>query len=265
MPEGDTVEKLARALGRSLTGAVLESVCVWGEPVAALRGATVTRVFARGKHLLIETDAGLMVRSHLGMRGTWHRYRPGEPWQRPAWQAALALATAGEVLACFNAREVECLRAAGLRHRDLAAQLGPSLLDPGLDPARLAARARHGRDPLVPLADLLLDQWVASGIGNVYKCEVLFLEGCHPLLDLGAVDDDRLARLYTRARELMGRNLGRGPRATRATPDAQGPLWVYGRQGRPCLRCGTRIRYARLGRGARATYWCPHCQPGPGA
>jgi endonuclease-8 len=265
MPEGDTVHKLAVALEGSLVGRALVRGEVWGAPIALPASTRVTRVFARGKHLFVETDAGLLVRSHLGMHGSWHRYAPGEPWRRPARQASLVLETGAEVLVCFNAREVECLPAAGLRHRDLAARLGPSLLDPGLSPAQIAGRARSALPPGTPLADLLLDQGVASGVGNVYKSEVLFLEGRAPLAPLASVDDEALAALYARARDLMARNLGGGPRVTRLDGDGAGGLWVYGRRGRPCLRCGTPVRYARLGRTRRSTYWCPRCQPSPGS
>jgi endonuclease-8 len=108
--------------------------------------------------------------------------------------------------------------------------------------------------------DVLLDQGVASGIGNVYKSELLFLEGLRPLAPLGEVPDRALAGLYREARRLLAANLGGGPRRTRF---ARGPgerLWVYGRRGRPCYRCTATVEGARLGRHLRITYWCPRCQ-----
>ncbi len=261
MPEGDTVAKLAAALGPLLQGAVPARVEVRGAAAAELAGRRVAGVHALGKHLFVEFDGGLLLRSHLGMYGSWHRYGHGEPWQRPARQASLVLDLGDRVLVCFNAREVEVLPAAGLRHRDLLARLGPSLVQPGADLPAAVARARSAVEGDAPLVDVLLDQRVASGIGNVYKSEVLFLEGLHPRTTLGSTDDERLAAVFARAADLMRRNLGGGPRVTRLDEPGSEPLWVYGRRGRPCLRCGTPVAYARMGRTQRSTYWCPRCQP----
>ena len=109
----------------------------------------------------------------------------------------------------------------------------------------------------------LLDQRVATGIGNVYKSEVLFVCSLHPRTGLGDVADDALSGLYREAATLLGRNVGGGPRVTRRAADEAGLLWAYGRTAQPCLRCDTRIVSARLGRRQRSTFWCPGCQPGP--
>ncbi len=260
MPEGDTVHKIASALAPDLVGRTLVRARIPRAPGAGLDGRRVTGVWAEGKHLWIGLDDGRAVRSHLGLSGTWHRYRPGEPWQRPAHRAGLVLETAEAVLVCFHPRKVEVVPASGPRARDLRASAGPDLLAPGTDPAGPPARARVLCAPGDPVADVLLDQRVASGIGNVYKCEVLFLEGVAPDRPLARVPDPLLERLYARAQALLRRNLGRGPRTTRFEGDGRGRLWVYGRAGRPCLRCGTPIRAGRLGRNLRITYWCPRCQ-----
>jgi endonuclease-8 len=261
VPEGDTVAKLAAALGSLLRGAVLSRVQVQGSPEANLAGRRVEGVYALGKHLFVEFEGGLLVRSHLGMYGSWHRYGRGEAWQRPVRQASLVLDLGDRLLVCFNAREVEVLAAHGLRHRDLLARLGPSLVESGADLRTAVARARSTLEADAPLVDVLLDQRVASGVGNVYKSEVLFLEGLHPRKVLGSTDDDRLAAVFARVADLMRRNLGGGRRVTRFGEPGGEPLWVYRRRGRPCLRCGAPIQYARMGRTPRATYWCGHCQP----
>ena len=108
-----------------------------------------------------------------------------------------------------------------------------------------------------PLVDVLLQQRAASGIGNVYKSELLFLEQHAPLTELRSVNDDALRALYERAHVLLRQNLGPGLRRTHP-----GGLWVYRRGGEGCLKCGTRIQRARLGRHARSTYWCASCQAG---
>lgn len=104
---------------------------------------------------------------------------------------------------------------------------------------------------------------MAAGIGNEYKSELLFLAGLSPHRTLGSVDDETLVSLFALARDLLLRNLDYRPGTTRFAGDGLGRVWVYGRRGKPCLRCGERVRYARLGRDQRGTYWCPACQPDP--
>lgn len=260
MPEGDTVHKLAGILRPLLVGATLEQARLARMAGAErLAGVQVEAVEATGKHLLVRLANGLTLRSHLGMYGSWHRYAPGEPWRKPVRQASIVLWTAHAVLVCFHAREVVLEPTAGLAQRDRLERLGPDLLGPDFDARAAVVRARALQGPDAPLVDMLLDQRVAAGIGNVYKSEVLFLERIAPDRRLADAPDDRVAGLYDRARALLAANLGGGPRITRPEP---GPdLWVYGRRREPCLRCGTPIRYARLGHDLRSTYWCPACQP----
>lgn len=261
MPEGDTVHKLARYLAQTLCGQTLTNAHLRDHPEHVLAGRRVTAVRAYGKHLFIELDDGRILRSHLGMTGSWHHYRAGEPWDKPAYQAAIVLQIAAEVFVCFNPMQTEVLRAGRRIQRTLPTALGPDLLSPEAPFNELPERARALLTPATPLADVLLDQRVAAGIGNVYKSEVLFLEGLHPLYPLGQTTDAQLLALYRRAAELLRANLGPGPRVIRRQAEAGGPLWVYGRKGMPCLRCGTPIVQARLGRHLRSTYWCPACQP----
>ncbi|NIR28257.1 MAG: hypothetical protein GWN84_02765 [Gammaproteobacteria bacterium] len=260
MPEGDTVHKLADAIGRTLAGQVTARVTLRGETVPALAGRRVRAVFAQGKHLFIRFEEGMTLRSHLGMYGSWHRYASGEPWRKPQAQATLALWTPPEVLVCFNAREVELLRSGGIRERNTVRRLGPDLGGEGFCVDEVLRRAREFLEPETLLVDVLLDQRIAAGIGNVYKSEVLFVEKVHPTLPLEAAGDTVLRRLYTAAHDLIRANLGGGPRMTRR---GNPPLWVYGRHGRPCLRCDESIRYARLGATMRSTYWCAGCQRSP--
>lgn len=263
MPEGDTVFKLAAYLRPQLLGRALRKGSMYGPRHEDLRGRQVSDLYARGKHLFIELDGFQLLRSHLGMWGSWHSYAPGEPWQKPVHRAAIILDTGERLFVCFNPRQVELMRHGGVRERRLDAALGPDLLDPGIDITVIPARARELSDSETPIVDLLLDQRVASGIGNVYKSEVLFLERIDPHLAAGRLADDAILALYRRARALLGDNVGGGPRVTRRAPDDAGRLWVYGRNGQPCLRCEGVIRSGRVGRGLRTTFWCPCCQSRP--
>ena len=263
MPEGDTIHKIAAALRPRLEGAVVE--LAWLNPRnegGRLQPSIVGAVYARGKHLFIELGESQVVRSHLGMYGDWHRYRPGEPWRRPERQASLAIWTARDVFVCFNAKEVQVFGSGGITETNIHRRLGPDLLGTDVDFAVVTARAREFLAPDAPLVDLLLDQRVASGIGNVYKSEVLFIEKQSPFSMLGALVDDCVGRLFRRARQLLQQNLGSGPRITRFVNDTAGPVWVYRRAGRPCLRCDDEIQFSRAGRDLRAVYWCASCQQG---
>lgn len=260
MPEGDTVHKVARRLAFELEGQDLRSVHARRLDASPLAGARINAVISQGKYLSIVCDNGLTLRSHLGLYGAWHRYAPGEVWQRPPWQASVALTTDAGVFVCFNAREVEIHASDGWRHRDAQARLGPDLAHGRAPPADVLSRLQAFAGPATQLVDLLLDQRIAAGIGNVYKCEVLFLSSQSPLARGGDLPPEVLLALYDLASDLIRANLGRGPRVTRSPPDGRCGLWVYGRAGEPCLRCGTLIRYDRLGARPRATYWCPACQ-----
>ncbi len=260
MPEGDTIRKLAgylapRREGRRLTGGHARQ-----GGATDLTGRVILEVEPRGKHLFLGLDDARVLRTHLGMWGSWHHYPPGAPWQRPEREAGVVLATGDGVYVCFRPREVEVLRRQGVRARVLGARQGPDLLAPEPDLAAAAARARELLPPEAPAVDLLLDQRVAAGIGNVYKSEVLFLERLAPLTPLAALAAPDLERLFARARDLLRANTGGGPRVTRPGTDTGDRLWVYGRRARPCLRCATPVERALLGRDRRATYWCPRCQ-----
>lgn len=259
MPEGDTVFKLAAWLAPRLSGRRLVAGHA-GLPATDLGHCRIEAVEALGKHLMIFLDDGRVVRSHLGMRGSWHWYPPGVAWRRPAHQARVVLDTGEAMFVCFNPREVEILGVAGVRRRELAVRLGPDLLaaDPPL--AAIIRRARGLAAPDTIVADVLLDQRVACGLGNVFKSEVLFVERTLPATLLVAMDDPQIERLYVAAGRLLQQNTGRGPRVTRPGDEPGARLWVYGRRGQRCFRCGAHVRYARMGRHGRSTYWCPSCQ-----
>lgn len=260
MPEGDTIFKLAAFLGPALQGrSVRHGVARTRSPID-LAGLRIEAVYARGKHLFIAFDRALVLRSHLGMRGSWHHYPPDAPWQRPRTQASIIIDVGDRLYVCFNAKQVELVRHHGARDRHLLTTLGPDLLADTIDYPAIIARARELSDPARSIADVLLDQRIACGIGNVYKSETLFLCCRHPRAPLGRLADDALLTLYREASKLLGRNLRGGPRVTRRTADGSGRLWVYGRTGQPCLRCDTPIASALLGEQQRSTFWCPSCQ-----
>jgi endonuclease-8 len=267
MPEGDTIHTLARVLGPVLAGRTLDQVRIRGQVMPDLARRRIIGVTSHGKHLAVLLDDGRHLRSHLGLYGAWHRYRRDERWHKPARQASLVLGVEDQVFVCFNAREVEVMQTQGFRSLDQRNRLGLDLTRTGLgmslDPDALWGRAEELLAHNTPIVDVLLDQRVAAGIGNVYKSEVLFLTRRSPLLRLQDLGPEDLAGLYRMASRLLNENLRGGPRVTRRIQDGRGLVWVYGRVGLPCLVCGVPIRRQRLGAHQRSTYWCPDCQPAP--
>jgi endonuclease-8 len=263
MPEGDSIHKTAQFLAAALDDQILRHAWLRRSDAGPLIGARVGGLSTQGKYLFIRTDRQLTLRVHLGLYGSWHRYIHGAQWQRPRRQAALILETERAILVCFNAREASLVGTQDWELRDQRLRLGPDLIrDPGAA-RRAPARARRLLPGDTLLVDVLLDQRMASGIGNVYKSEILFIAGLAPTVRLRDLDDRRLRGLYSLAADLLCANLHGGRRDTRLGEDDGGPLWVYGRQRRPCLGCATRIERRRLGLGLRPTYFCPRCQTRP--
>ncbi len=269
MPEGDTLHTIAGYLRPRLEGKTLGPADSRAGPLAVVApGATVTRVHVHGKHLLIDLDDGRAARVHLGMSGTWHHYKHDEPWKRNPIRARVVLTADTGVFVCFDAPTAELRRRAEIAGR--IGRLGPDLLHPGVDFDEVVRRARAYQAESAVLADLLLDQRVASGIGNVYKSEVPFLMRVHPAAAVETLTEVTLLGAFERAAELLSWNSGGGPRTTTvdprnvAVPPDRPRLYVYGRPGAPCLTCRTAIASGRLGRTARSTYWCPTCQPARG-
>lgn len=260
MPEGDTIFKLAAYLQPALIGHQIQQGFAHASPTVELAGQYIDQVFARGKHLFIVLDDERLLRSHLGMWGSWHAYAPGERWKRPRERASILIDIGERVFVCFNAKEVEVQRRRGVSHRRLAHRLGPDLLADSVDFDTVIRRARSVSTAQRPICDVLLDQKVAGGIGNVYKSETLFVARCHPTTPLSQLDDEALRSLFEEARRLLGGNTRGGPRVTRRASDEAGRLWVYGRTAQPCLVCDRPIQGQMLGEHQRSTFWCPQCQ-----
>jgi endonuclease VIII len=263
MPEGDTIFRTARTLERVIGGRALVAVETSVPKVRALGvqrlvGQTVRAVESRGKHLLVWfAPSDLALHTHLMMAGSWHTYAAGERWRKPAHRAKAVLRTADAVAVCFSAPVVELLsRAQVERHRALVA-LGPDALDPRADLAE--ARRRLDADPDRPIGVALLDQRVLAGIGNVFRCEVLFIHAVDPWAPVGDVPPETRDALLATAERLLKANAGRDV-VRRVTTAGGAPHHVYGRARRPCARCRTPIRVARLGEPARLVYWCARCQ-----
>jgi endonuclease-8 len=275
MPEGDTIFRAARTLQRALAGRAVtrfESVFPRLSRIdddTPIRGRTVERVEARGKHLLIWLSGDLVLRTHMRMHGSWHIYRPGERWMRPHHDMRIVLETREIHAVAFNVPVAEFETAASLAWTPALRALGPDLLDDELVPAEAVQRiAERGE---MDIADALLDQSALAGIGNIFKSEVLFAGRVNPFLKVRDVPQHDIERLVTIAAKFLRANVADGApggiatysglRRTTGRSDPGARLWVYGRGGKPCRRCGTPVSRMKQGPHARSTYWCKRCQP----
>jgi endonuclease VIII len=264
MPEGDTILLAARSLHRALAGQVVlrfESVFPQITRVAdgnRITGRTIESVSARGKHLLIAFSGDLLLHTHMRMNGSWHIYPRGARWRRPPRDMRILIATERAVAVGFNVPVAELLTARELARHDELRSLGPDLLAESFDRVEVLRRMRgHDGDPI---ADVLLNQRVVAGIGNVFKSEILFLARLYPFTPVAQLTDTQLDEVIAIARKVMAVSVAVGHRTTRSSLDPGGRLWVYSRSGKPCRRCGQIIASKKTGLDARLTYWCPQCQ-----
>lgn len=249
MPEGDTVYRAATTLRAALQGKTLTrcDVRVPRYAAADLTGQTVDEVLSRGKHLFIRVGAA-SIHSHLKMDGAWVTGRV----RAAPHKVRIVLETADSRVSGVDLGVLEILD----RADDMAAvsHLGPDLL--GDDWSAETAAASLMADPGRPLAETLLDQRVMAGVGNVYANELCFVFGLRPDTAVGEVTDP--LRVTARAQQMLWLNRSRLNRTTTGDTRPGRDLWVYGRAGQPCRRCGTLIDTDRSG--DRVSFWCPVCQ-----
>ena len=251
MPEGDTLFNTALKLRPALVGEPLTGISVRARGMYRLRvGDVVRSVEAVGKFLEIVVERGLALRTHLHMTGVWHLYEQGERWRRPRHLARAVLETESHIAVCFAAPTVEVGPAAD----DRLAHLGPDLCHADVDLDVVLDRVA-GADPATQIAEVLLDQRLAAGIGNVYKNEVLWACELSPFRPLADVDEAMRRRLYETGAAQLQANLGRWKRQTHPKG-----LAVYDRAGQGCYRCLGRIRTIEHGDIGRRTWWCANCQ-----
>jgi endonuclease-8 len=261
MPEGDTLRRAAEVLTPVLEGQVVTDL--WFKKLRGYRprvGDTIHSVDAVGKYLLIEFDRKLVLHTHLGMTGSWRaapldRARPRDPKLR-----ILIETPVGRAL-CFAAPDISThISGSGTAPAD---RLGPDLSNDDVDVDDVVARSRTRASDTSTLAELLLDQQVAAGVGNVFKSEALFVAGLHPFKLVSAVTDEQLAKLWSIAHRQLVANRDKPYRSTTG-PESRDRTHVYGRHHFACLRCDNAVEFSAAGeRTARSTYWCPSCQLAP--
>jgi formamidopyrimidine-DNA glycosylase len=269
MPELPEVETTIRGLARFLEGQAIARAKV-NRPdlrrpfppdlVQVMTGATITALSRRAKYGLIHTDRTMTMVFHLGMSGRWRI----DPEASDRHDHLLLETKAGHTLALNDARRfgsVDLVPTHQLEAWGPFATLGPEPLGPGLTPDHLR---KAFRNRIAPVKQLLLDQSIVAGLGNIYVCEALFRSGIRPDKEAGRVTPARLARLVPAIRDVLDESIAAGGSTIRDYAQPSGELgyfaasWqVYGREGQPC-RCGTPVE--RVVQGGRSTFWCRKCQ-----
>lgn len=247
MPEGDTIFRTARTLQRALGGRVVTKFATVLPKLARvddqspIAGRTIERVYAIGKHLLIDFSGGLTLRTHMRMNGSWHIYRSGEKWQRPRDDMRIVIETDAFVAVGFTIPVAE--------FTNDAPQLGPDLLGETFDFDEALRRVReHAHEEI---GNVVLNQQVVAGIGNIWKSESLHAAGVNPFRRVNELDDATIVSILTIARKQL-----------RASANATSRVRHSVYQGKLCRKCGSRIEYRKQGEDVRGTYWCPKCQAG---
>jgi endonuclease-8 len=257
MPEGDTLHNAAKRVGAALVDNKILSIETpqprhrldrWPERLA---GRGVRQVDARGKHLFVRFEGDLTLHSHLRMSGRWSVYRPGQRWTRSPRRAWLVVRTADHEVVQFDGPVLELMTDSRTRFDLRLAALGPDIVAEDFDEAGFLRRLRED-DPTRGIGDALLDQRILAGIGNLWKSEACFLSRVDPWRPTGQVSDDEVLQTVRAVRPLM--------QASAQGGFQQRDPQVYERAGRPCPRCGARVRARGQGDDNRTTFWCPECQ-----
>jgi endonuclease-8 len=278
MPEGDTIFRTARNLGRALSG---QRVTVFRSTYPMLTrfhddtpitGQLVQSVEARGKWLLIHFSGGGTLATHMLMNGSWHIYRHGERWQQPRFNMRIVIENTQYIAVGFKVPVAEMHTAQSLARDRRFPAPAIDVLNPAFnaEEAALRIQAHSGEE----IADVLLHQEVLAGVGNEFKSEICFLTGIHPFCRVAALTLAQIQSLVAASQKLLRANVlvdspdtmvtyaGTTRRTTHGS-DPTESVWVYGRHGEPCRRCAEPIRRRIQGPDARVTFWCPRCQPMP--
>jgi endonuclease-8 len=278
MPEGDTIFRTARALGRALAGKPITAfrsnyaLLTRFNDDTPLAGQTVESVEARGKWMLTYFSGGGILATHLLMSGSWHIYRPGEPWQVAPRHMRIVIENRDYQAVGFHVPVAQMHTAQSIQRDRRIPQPAGDVLREEFDAG--AAVDRKMSCTSEEVGDVLMHQEVLAGVGNVFKSEVCFVCGVNPFCKVAALSRSQIAELIATSKQLVAANVmedssdrivtyrGQQRRTTHRSDPGES-LWVYGRRGQPCRRCCERVLSRMQGPEVRVTFWCSNCQPMP--
>jgi endonuclease-8 len=263
VPEGHTIHRVARDHGKLLTGrpvAVSSPQGRFSADAERVDRAVLERIEPHGKHLFYHWSTGEIGHVHLGLFGKFKVYTNERPEPRGAVRMRLETDLATIDLAGPTACSIDDPSV----RREILARLGPDPIKPRQNPQRMFDKiTRSSRG----IGDLLMDQSVVAGVGNVYRAEALYVCGIHPLRPGKDCDPAELHALWVTITAMLRQGVKDGRIITVSREDSGVPrgrriprseaTYAYKRDS--CLRCGTAIQ--RLDIANRTSYHCPTCQP----
>jgi formamidopyrimidine-DNA glycosylase len=264
MAEGHAVARWGDAL-RKLVGERVDAIQVpprWRDRASQIVGSQLTLVHTHGKHLVLHFSSGWVVHTHAMQYGSWQVGPLGQGLRKEARFARLRLTTSVSEVVFYHGPVMEVLSLEELAAHERFNSLGPDLLHENFAAAAVLAAVKGQGER--EIGDVILDQRIVSGIGNIYKSEGLFLAAIDPRRPSKSITARELAMLFEELIPLM--QAGRYVYGMTVTlpPDLQLEPWmrnwVYRRRGQPCFVCATAIQMIRQGEFDRATYFCPQCQ-----
>jgi endonuclease VIII len=258
VPEGEGIHRTAAALRTALVGrAVLSFEAPYLEGPVPAPGRVIELVESRAKQLDIVWDDGLILHTNLLLGGAWHLYRNDERWRKPMSHMRVGITVESFSAVCFGARTVETYREFDTHRHPGFGPSGPDLCAPSPDAnAAVDALCRYG-DLDASIAEALLDQQVACGVGNVFRSETLWTCQHYPFSPVSMLARTDMERIIVAAIKVLHENVHP---ESEVVSDQPSELAVYGRNGQRCRRCGDTIEVRRLGVQPRLLYWCPGCQ-----
>ena len=264
MAEGHAVIRWAQAL-TVLVGEQLREVHLpkrWGDRSQTLLGQHLCEIKTHGKVLLLALSGGETLLCHAMQYGSWQVGEPGMILRKDPGYVRLRLRTDHHEAVFYHGPVIELLTAQELASNERLQSLGPDVMAADFD--RDLAWQRLTAYPAEPIGDIVMNQQVMAGIGNIYKSEGLFLAAVNPCRPAHEIERGEMERYWNAVIPLMWDATKSYGRTATLPPDKRTATlihWVYGRKGKPCLRCGTPIEKIRQGHLQRATYFCPQCQP----
>jgi endonuclease-8 len=246
-----STQRQAASLRVALIGKEVRAATIAQDVVLSLKiGSAIEEVRAFGREIEIVFDDGLVLRSKMGLRGTWKIFYIAD-WQRKKRGPAKALIQVENLIAvCFGPSEIETHHDFDPRRHPLLGRNGPDLSDQKTDLDLCVDLMVDYQDADATIAEVLLDQRVLRGIGNVFRCELLWTCELHPWAKVSSLNRDECRELVSIAAEML---------QSQHTPHARA-LAVYGRHGKNCERCNGQIRVTHHGEANRVLYWCADCQ-----
>jgi endonuclease-8 len=210
-------------------------------------GSVIEDVRHLGRNLELEWDDGVVLATHLRLTGEWHLYRQNERWRKATYEARVVVEVEEWVAVCFNASHVETFRVLDRGRHPQSGGAGPDISIPEPDLVSCTQHLLSYKNPETAIADVLADNSVVVGLGNVVRSEVLWAVGLSPFATIGDLSYEDCEILVETASRLI---------------HSKTPLdsAVYGRHGQQCQRCRGTVQFKVVGEYRRGLFWCSDCQ-----